>query len=286
MKFPRYWTKGSHQGIAADGRTILYQAYGWSSESMEEAARVAERRAKKAAEMGQWATKKKEYEYGDIPFREEIVDSIQSNGNEIGVISRNRYGSLVLNTDKVMFVDLDVPGAPVAGFFDAILTIFSAQRKQAKQELMERYVLQKVEVWTNSNPDSSYRLYRTHGGFRMVFTDQLHEPKSSQTKNILEQLGCDALYMKLTDKQECFRARLTPKPWRCGMKKPPSSFPWENEKAEQLYRHWESEYGQRIGSYSTCALHKEVGRPRGIDEITRILQKHDQLALHHGKPLA
>jgi len=38
---------------------------------------------------------------------------------------------------------------------------------------------------------------------------------------VFDTLGADPPYRRLCRTQKCFLARLTPKPWRCGVAKPP-----------------------------------------------------------------
>jgi hypothetical protein len=54
--------------------------------------------------------------------------------------------------------------------------------------------------------------------------------------------GSDPLYSRLTAKQECFLARLTPKPLRCGCKRPSSLYPWDTPDQERAYRCWQAKY--------------------------------------------
>ena len=93
MKFPKYWIKANVTGIAPGGKKITLSAFGWSTVSQDEARQLAETRARRAIESGFASGKQRDYEYGDAPFREEKVETIENNGTEVSVISRNRYGA-------------------------------------------------------------------------------------------------------------------------------------------------------------------------------------------------
>ena len=132
----------------------------------------------------------------------------------------------------------------------------------------------------------NYRLYRTLAGLRLVLTDRSYDPCAAETVQLLEELQSDPLYVRLTQNQECFRARLTPKPWRCRCAKPPATYPWTSVEKEQAQRAWEQTYAECARGYATCELLHQAGRP-GEETIARVLKVHD----HHacgaaGLPLA
>jgi len=57
----------------------------------------------------------------------------------------------------------------------------------------------------------------------------------------MQGLKSDPLYIRLTQKQKCFRARLTSKPWRCNASTPPGNHPREDERQQAAFRRWEAE---------------------------------------------
>ena len=294
MNFPKYWKKGSFTGKMGDGKEITIEAFGWSFESLAEAQAYGTMRAKRAVEIGIGSEKQNSYDYGDIPFREEVVSRIELNAKEIGVISRNRYGALVLNSANVLFVDIDseedsstddLTNDQSTGFISSLFRTLFHKPKTSKPTSKNN--LEKIDSWALQNPQKSFRLYKTHSGLRLLFTDVLYEPKGSETKRIFQELESDPLYQKLTHRQECFRARLTPKPWRCHLYRSPWPFPWENEKHETIQREWEKEYHQKIQPFDTCLLIKEYGNPNiASQEIARIIEVHDKCTLGIGTALA
>ncbi len=286
MKFPRYWAKGTYTGRSRDGKEITIKAYGWSSTSVDEARQRGVVRARSVVERGIGSGKKNEYEYGNAPFREEVIESIDVDAEQVGIVSRNRYGALVLNASRVMFVDVDFPVENPPGLVESVLLAFSSRRRQERLTALHDAALKQIESWARANPSKSFRLYRTHSGFRILLTDGLYDPEGEETKVILNGLNADRLYRSLTQRQKCFRARLTPKPWRCKLPKPPSTFPWEDQNKEGAYRRWEKNYQEGIQAFSTCRLEKEFGQPAGIPEVARIIDYHDALGVNDAKPLA
>jgi quercetin 2,3-dioxygenase len=124
----------------------------------------------------------------------------------------------------------------------------------------------------------SLRVYRTFAGMRCLVTNQVFEPGRPDAAAILQALGSDPLYVRLCQAQECFRARLTPKPWRCGVAQPPSRFPFDNLSVELRYRHWELQYGAVCASYAACRFVKQFGRDEVHPDVGPVLTLHDQTA--------
>jgi hypothetical protein len=181
-----------------------------------------------------------------------------------------------LNTSQVLFADVDFPRPASGGLIDSILALFSPKRRDAKRQAVIAETIGRVESWAKENPARGFRMYRTREGLRLLFTDKLYEPKSDETAAILSGVQADPMYVKLTQAQECFRARLTAKPWRCGCTRPPASFPWANAKAEEVFRKWERQYTQTDASYRACEFVRQVGQAAGIPEIDTVAAAHDR----------
>jgi hypothetical protein len=131
-----------------------------------------------------------------------------------------------------------------------------------------------------------FRIYRTFAGFRLLVTSGNFDPAASKTLELLEAFGSDPLYIRLCKSQECFRARLTAKYWRCGAKRPPSRFPWEDAVKEREYRVWEDGYHRVANRFAVCKLVGSRG-VTAIDESVRtILETHDRLTMQDDAKLA
>jgi hypothetical protein len=117
-----------------------------------------------------------------------------------------------------------------------------------------------VAAWAAKRPDLGLRVYRTLAGLRCLVTNVPFEPASPEAQSILRELRSDPLYTRLCQAQECFRARLTPKPWRCSAPPPPSRYPWLNVSAETRYRQWEQDYESLTEHYTGCC--KSTGPAR------------------------
>jgi hypothetical protein len=75
--------------------------------------------------------------------------------------------------------------------------------------------------------------------------------------------------------QESFRARLTPKPWRCGQPNPPVSFPRDPED-EALFANWLEAYDRAASEKATCRFVEAIGWGRTNADTDRIVRLHDE----------
>ncbi len=69
------------------------------------------------------------------------------------------------------------------------------------------------------HPDWGWRIYRTKAGFRLLATHRPVFPSEPLAEEAFQEFKADILYRKLCVNQKCFRARLTPKSWRCGVER-------------------------------------------------------------------
>jgi hypothetical protein len=200
MNFPKFWAKGT------SGDFICWR---WSFQSLAEAQSLAEQAARQLAERfrdGNFPPKYGGY-YPDRPAREQILQEISDGDSLSAVITRNSYGAQVLNTARVMFVDIDLPEPPKprVGLFQALFG--KSKPAPPPDPKPENDALMRVEMWTASNQEWGWRVYRTRSGLRLLATQGTMEADSSATDEIFEALGADPLYRKLCKNQKCFRAR-------------------------------------------------------------------------------
>ena len=283
MRIPPYWSKGTHTGTDRNGREQTFWAWGWSFNSMAEAENDAVARAKRVFDRITSGAKPDSYDYIDQPLREEILDTLRAGDDEIAVITRNRYGALVLNSASACFVDVDFPEILSQGLADRIGLFFSKQKRQQRLRDTQDAALLAVRDWATHNPRRSFRLYRTAAGLRLLFTDRLYDPTSSETAELLAELKSDWRYRKLTEKQACFRARLTPKPWRCRFYRPPGRHPRDGKSAE-AYRNWLRKYEEKTQDYTTCRFIESIGQVDGSATLETIIDIHDRYSC--GEPEA
>ena len=283
MRIPKFWTKGSYTGPNGKGGESTFSAWGWSLDSLAAARDDAAARAKRVFDCVINGKRLDRYEYVDRPMREEIVDVLHQGQKEVAIVTRNGYGALVLNAASVMFVDVDFPRIKANGLWDGILLALSRARRQQRAAATREATLEAIRRWSQANPDRSFRVYRTFAGLRLLFVDGLYEPTSEVVDHLLAELGSDPLYRRLTSKQACFRARLTPKPWRCHCISPPNRYPWKDAEAQERYRAWERQYAEASKAYAVCELVETCGSTTPGGEVAQILELHDRHACDGAK---
>jgi hypothetical protein len=276
LRIPRYWTKGEFYGVDSHGNPLRFEAWGWSDISLDDAQQKGAERARHAflaSSRDQRRHRVDDYDaYLKIPLREEVIERIGLDDDEIAVVTRNRYGSLVLNTSRVLFADVDLP----PGRHRGLRWYFSAKKRE--EELMQRHrqVVDRIMTWSAANPQYSFRLYQTRAGYRLLFTSQLFDPLSDEVEIIFEGLGSDPLYRTLTRKQECFRARLTPKPWRIKMGHY-RYYPELEAPKNRDHQIWLMRYEDASKGYQVCTYMGPIGNSTiASAEVTRIIQQHDR----------
>ena len=160
MRIPAYWARGRHASVDRRGKAQTFWAWGWSFDSLTAAREEATARAKRILDYLKSGRKLDSYDYLDRPPREEIVESIGPNDEEMAIITRNRYGALILNTASVCFVDIDFPNVPLPTFLEAILLLFSksrrAERRKQKARATPEATLQRVRNWAKGPRENNF----------------------------------------------------------------------------------------------------------------------------------
>lgn len=218
------------------------------------------------------------YGYATGPLREPVLQRlVDSTDNLIGVITQNSYGSLVLSTARVLFIDLDFApagaGEEVRHFFRRLVRR-GARSPDAVREARGR---ERLDAFLRGWSQASGRIYRTRSGLRVLVTHDLFDPAADSTRLLLEQAGSDPLYVRLCRAQQSFRARLTPKPWRCGQAPCTISWPRAGEEQQKNFEKWQKAYAVRQERYATCRWLANFGAGQVHAEAAPIVELHDRL---------
>ncbi|PJJ59015.1 hypothetical protein [Hymenobacter chitinivorans] len=245
-----------------------------------------------------------DYPSGTAPLREQLEQRIVTeHGELIAALTRNRYGSLVLNAPRVMFLDVDShdllepprparqqPGTPFSwlGFLRNLFAPAPPPPPPAPAPPQPDALAQlemRLAAWLQLHPEWNFRLYRTRLGFRLLVTHQLLGPGSAEAQQVFAAMRTDAIYVRLCQSQNCYRARLTPKPWRIGWQRPAHPFPYDTAEQVQQQRQWEQEYARRSQDFSVCELVGEYGSGTVTPEARQLTELHDAACLG-GRKLA
>lgn len=288
MKIPKYWVKSEPMMGQRDGREFPVQVWGWSTESPEAAARDAKHRLTRVLDRLREQQLGDYGDYVDRAIREPILEEHAGDEKLIYVVTRNAYGSDVLNTTRAMFIDVDVEQPKqTSGLVLLLKSLFGGNAASQAEDPTAAGPLAKLRRVVEADRRMVVRVYRTFAGFRHLITSAEYEPGSTESERIMEALGADPLYRRLCRVQDCFRARLSPKPWRVGMNAPKQRYPFDDPQKEAEQRRWESEYRRRCEGYATAELVEIMGNPFPNPDIAPVVERHDEACLaHEGEQLA
>ena len=292
MHFPKYWARGEWNGTKQGGQKWHQLAWDYSGESPAHAQTRAHEKARRLGETAlRTSAAANEYPYADRPVREPVLRTLEHAGEECAaVITRTAYGSEVLNTERLMFIDVDLPlpHETAVGFFAGLNRLLRGESFAPTTRLATTETcLSILTQWQARNPSWTFRVYRTHSGLRYIVSSKWHDPLDDLTHKVLTALGCDARYQQLCKVQKSFRARLTPKPFRCGCDNPPVSFPYDGAERETLMSRWITSYQQTASRFATCQFLSDIGTGAPSSAIAALIAEHDaQTKAASGLPLA
>jgi hypothetical protein len=287
MNIPRFWAK-AEKNVTIGGQNYHFVAWKGSDLTIGDAQRLARQALEERIARKERAEPLGHYPKDGVPLREEIIQDVMLGNERIALITRNVAGCLVLNTARVMFIDIDFVNAPyLQGSLQGCLgSLFRGWFSKPDLRSEEERALEYIKIWHSNHSDWAMQIYRTKRGFRLLVTHDVFNPASAAVQQIMDELGADNRYKLLCASQSCFRARLTPKPWRIKLQKPTTRYPWETPEQELLQREWEENYHQVIGRYDVCKFVEALGSARIHPEVEQIQQVHDKHVLSAlGQPL-
>lgn len=255
MRIFKIWVEHI-QELEIDGIKQSSRFWGGSNVSEADALEKAKHKSIKAQKIIDGEVEREEHYVVDI--MEEIVDKIDDDN----IITRNRYGALVLNSSKMLFIDIDTHRK---SFFDELF-----RTKLSQKELMQKRIERKVR--RSRYADLGFRLYETFKGYRLLVTNKDFDPQSVESKRMMKDFNADYLYEALCRRQNCYRARLTPKPYRIKQKKIRVNYPKRSLEEQENLNSWIRDYDDKSSKYSTCRLVKEFGNV----EMNQIIAFHDK----------
>ncbi len=319
MIVPRFWaeSRAHHPRDKARGQ-VTVRRFGWSDTSQEEAEEMARRRAAEAlaaALAGSKGVLRREpkipYNGAEgVPIREEVI---ARHGDH--VITRNSYGAQCLNTPDVAFADIDFEAPPRlarilvhAGLLMIVAALVAAWLRSGLAVFISAFLvlvlavpfagltrklglavgggplksaMARVHHFLQRNPDWKLRVYRTPAGLRVLVLHQTFAAGSEAITGFFGALGVDPLYAKMCRNQQCFRARLTPKPWRIGLshtlRPRPGVWPIREEYLAKRQA-WVHEYERRSSSYAACEFLEELGNGVTHPRVAAVVALHDSVS--------
>jgi len=276
MNFARYWRSIEIRVPARFGKPGAVRV--WGASNTDEATAEQAARSRAAQALAFFAGQAADYEYGSDTIREEVVEEFfDAAGERLAVITRNRYGALVLNTERVLFGDIDLPSE------NFMLRLCNRLGRQARDK---QYFLDAMRAFQASHPEFVLQVYETRAGLRFLVTNREIRPDGPEVELLFQKLPVDRLYTRLCRTQLCFRARLTPKPWRIGLPRPSARFPFSTDLKQRSFNFWLAQYVAK--SRNACAARRLelIGDAALPDAVRRVVDIHDRYACDDDASLA
>jgi hypothetical protein len=218
------------------------------------------------------------------------LDEVIVDGEQVLVLTRNRYGAEILNTDRILIADVDLPELEEPTSDGLLRRMFRRSSTPADPVTEPPPVVERLDAlaqWARTNSDLGVIAYRTASGLR-VFVTGVDEPASSaRGDQILAELGTDPIYRELCRTHGTFRARLTPKPWRLPrIKAPRDRWPYADDWVERRFQRWLAEYEAAGRGYAVCRRLSTHGPAPSTLEAQTIQLHDDRTRATTGLPLA
>jgi hypothetical protein len=313
MIVPEYWSEARRQH-RSKGKQVTVRRFGWSMTSQNEADSLAEERVGEALRLilkgEKLARSEPKVPYNGaegVPIREEVLER-----HGEAVITRNSYGAHCLNSPNALFADIDIehpspflPGCilfiafaagsfalgwrfdswVVAGVLLFLSLIFAWPIANSVLKIIvmliggpEQVARRRIERFMERNPDWNLRVYRTPAGFRLLATHQPFIPSSAEVQEFFAAIQADPIYVAMCLNQQCFRARLTAKPWRIGipshMRPRPGVWPVAPERMQERTE-WIENYEKRAAGFAACSYVDSIGIGTIHPSLRSIVELHD-----------
>jgi hypothetical protein len=325
MLIPQFWAEGRAQA-RRDRQSFTVRRFGWSDTSQADAQANADVRSAAALERilaGERLDRRERkvpYNGADgLPIREEIVGR---HGDTI--ITRNSYGARCLNTPNVLFADIDhlptfpppfgcsivavligagaviqwLAGSPgwaiglgVAALLAALpLAAWIGRASWRTRGQREDAARTRIERFAAAHPEWAFRVYRTPAGLRVLVTHRPFDPSEPAVRELFAALGVDPVYERMCLNQQCFRARVSPKPWRIGIDRHirprPGVWPVRPERLPERQA-WIEDYEATAEGFAACEFIEAVGNGIVHPEVACVVKLHDELSrATSGLPIA
>ena len=148
-------------------------------------------------------------------------------------------------------------------------------------------LLKPVWEYVDQHADWQMRFYLTAGGMRAIAVHAPFRANDESVQKLMTDFRCDPDYIRFCRYQQCFRARVTPKGWRCGFRyskvapKFRFRYPWPNDDKEmaKLYEKGIALYEMKTRQYAVCRYLGSVGTGKADPVLLKLVELHDETAL-------
>jgi hypothetical protein len=325
MIIPDHWAEARLKRRLGQ-RSITVRRFGWSNLTPTDAQANAEARAGEALERiangEKLDRRERKVAYNGaegVPIREEVISRLGE-----AVVTRNLYGALCLNTPDVLFADIDFPprrpwklmfalitllaggaallawpfrsplglilGLLTAAYLGGVLARAIHRRLPDGLKNAEATTRTQLTKFLTAHPDWRLALYRTPAGIRALALHRLFQPDEPAVAAFFDAIGADPTYVRMCRHQKCFRARVSPKPWRIGIKHHlgprPGVWPINPARLPERVR-WVTAYEAAAQGFAACRPLEELGAGTRHPQAQALQQLHDRLCrADSGLPIA
>jgi hypothetical protein len=251
-----------------------------------------------------------------VPIREEIVDRHGENvitRNGYGALCLNtpdvlfadmdagdaspyfRHGCLLLVVATLLLAAVfrlawfdELLASIVSGFLFAWLLnwlvewtyrrFIARPRARDARQRWDADALARIRAFAESRRDWNLRVYRTPAGFRLLAMHRTFDPHDPEVAEMFDALDVDPMYARMCFNQRCFRARISPKPWRIGLQRlhVPYSAAWRPEHADlRERRDWIARYDAASSRFASCRFVETLGQGGEAPEAIAVREVHD-----------
>ncbi|HCI75600.1 MULTISPECIES: hypothetical protein [unclassified Psychrobacter] len=165
------------------------------------------------------------------------------------------------------------------------------------------YMTDLIKKRIANHPTESFRLYQTPAGFRIIATHDVVLPSDRLVAEWFAYFHADTNYVRLCQVQQCFRARLTAKPWRLSevennklAKDIPAKDFWfgsdntdvdnsieQRQDELKARKQWVADYDKYAKNYRACHYVEGFSGKETVDRNTAATQAIDAFIEWHDK---
>jgi hypothetical protein len=150
--------------------------------------------------------------------------------------------------------------------------------------------MKQIESYVSARRDWRVRVYRTPAGCRVLAMHRPFDPSEDEALAFMSAVKTDPIYMRMCRNQQCFRARLSAKPWRIGidahLRPRPGVWPVAPERMPDRLA-WVARYEEAARDYAACRFVCELGGGAIDYQVDGVRRLHDEYSrAESGLPIA
>ncbi len=204
------------------------------------------------------------------------------------------FGLTALAVAVVMFSNqrqgLGCAGVALS-FFGPIVLLAVRVRQRHKPgslALVRARQLEAVHAFVAHSSEARLAVYETPAGLRVLALHATYDPTGKPARELFIVVGCDRAYARMCELQACFRARVSPKPWRIGVPNIVTRSVWPVPADRVAARaQWIVGYETAARGHAACRFVEEIGSGKVHPRCAAVQRMHDEACrARSGLPIA